>query len=116
MTLLELAERCEQSEGPDRKLDALITKHFRLSSNLCSPFGYQGLPFTSSLDTAMTLLPEGQTIPVLNSAINACWRETHLHGQKADELFHQHFPAFVCAAALRARASQETQPAQGEQS
>jgi len=140
--LLELAERCEKATGPDRMIDALVTKHFRLYRSLttpiaddrwielreadgrllmhvpgdvCAPYGYRGLPFSSSLDAAMSLVPE-----------NAFWRLGH-DGDGADPsefraqiivpmvggndprgIAIASTPALaLTAAALRARASQE---------
>jgi hypothetical protein len=93
-TLLALAERCEQAAGPDRVLDAEITKSFipRDATHVVrSRYGWsfiiaqelewlENQPYTASLDAAVTLYPE------LPEVIPSC-------------------PRKASAAALRARAA-----------
>lgn len=73
MTLLELAERVEAAEGPDRDLDALIGSATGARGEYCGPISPELVPagcirdpryprgaisfrrYTSSLDAAMTL-------------------------------------------------------------
>lgn len=72
--LIALAERCEAATGPDRELDALI--HVAVGRSEGNPIAAPGmsgwcvgsetnpnpvlsLAYTASLDTAMTLVPEG---------------------------------------------------------
>lgn len=97
VSLTELAERCEKAGGPefaiDCKIEALIFDN------------HQGMmrSFTSSIDAAMTLPPEGRAALVLEQAIERCLLAvSHKSG-----LFLRRLPQFVCAAALRARATQE---------
>jgi hypothetical protein len=76
ITLLALAERCEQAAGPDKELDQDITKllvpnnarHIHRSRRGWSFFvsdsgkGIEWLenqPYTASLDAAIALVPEG---------------------------------------------------------
>jgi hypothetical protein len=110
-TLLALAERCEQAAGPDRELNQDITKllvpnnatHIYRSRRGWSFFVYdsgkgiewlENQPYTASLDTAVTLVPEGCGWMVMSSAAKVgVWPS---HGAT---------PALaLCAAALRARA------------
>ena len=76
-TLLALAERCEQAAGPDRELDQEISRvllpataegitrsRYGWSYRVFGPSGWddewiETLPFTASLDAAVTLVPEG---------------------------------------------------------
>lgn len=62
--LLELAERCEKATGPDRDLDALIAVAAGGADSVIGEWSYRygcarELPwYTSSLDTAMRLVPD----------------------------------------------------------
>lgn len=90
MTLLELAERCERAEGPDRELDCLIgvaigrfftqpnkgwpdrpdyCEHRRDDTTCFPGNGFDQLVprYTASLDAAMTLVPEGYRFSVDNA-------------------------------------------------
>jgi hypothetical protein len=101
-SLLELAERCEQASGPDRELDLDITEALDLAGRAALSL----VPFTASLNAAMTLVPEG------------CSWSLHKHnsysragvfvddGRDPGHYCDAATPALaLCAAALRARAA-----------
>jgi hypothetical protein len=132
MTLLELAERCEQATGPDRELDAEIAEasgnvpeDYQRATHYGEPRPYfwhkferEGeiipLRYTASLDAAMTLVPEGlegrvewRTGKGMHPAYASMWgcgaRDIDRHDNG-----HGKTPALaLCAAALRARAGQQ---------
>lgn len=67
-TLLELADRCEQASGPDRELDERISIAVEMKAAIkigdeilgnvrWAP--WNAPKFTSSLDAALSLVPEG---------------------------------------------------------
>lgn len=142
-TLLELAERCEAATGPDARLNAEIVaalnnallkpyppqtdfgpgqrwqfwsldgKHF-LGNEAKHPF--KVLPFTASVDAALTLVPEGWDgalylatdthkpevqleTPAMRSALSM--DDERVEGAAAT------LPLALCAAALRAKARGE---------
>jgi hypothetical protein len=124
-TLLALAARCEQAAGPDRELDQDISRvllpaaaegiarsRYGWSYRVFGPFGWddewlETLPFTRSLDAAVTLVPEGHEWLRKNPQTMTVYREP-------DDLkeWAQHIDAraatsalALCAAALRARAA-----------
>jgi hypothetical protein len=115
MTMKELAERCEQATGPDRLLDGEIWReaHGLTIYDVLTPEGEisVSVPYlTASLDAAMTLVPEGRGLIYKRHGIKNVWRvqihsgdeTTFIEGDAAT-------PALaLCAAALKARASQET--------
>lgn len=83
--LLDLAERCEKTEGPDRELDAAIYAHLNpplppAENDLEPPPGFGcdgfladqfwGFHYTASIDAALTLVPEGWQV----AAIEQDWR------------------------------------------
>lgn len=131
MTLLELAERCERAEGPDRNLDAVIHKAVTTfdarragpgwpdeNAPVVPAFpGWRPLPdYTASIDAALTLVPD-------EHAVDLTWwpggdraRVLPIY-QDGDRWLHRgcdpHYCAnaataelALCAAALRARAAQ----------
>ncbi len=133
-TLLELAERCEQASGPGERLDAEIVaalndallkpyppqtdfgpgqrwqfwsldgKHF-LGNEARPPF--RVLPFTASLDAAMTLVVKDDRIELagLNDSWTAMINPTP-SGERGRWTGFAPTPALaLCAAALRARAA-----------
>lgn len=58
MTILELAERCEQATGEDAYLDLDI--HKALNLDMAEYFTLSDAPnYCGSIDAAMTLVPEG---------------------------------------------------------
>lgn len=114
MSLSELAERCEQAAGPDRELDEAIAAAVHLKQlTYSSPEWIKDPEFTTSLDGALTLVPEGCGLIYKRHGIKNVWRvqilsgggETFVDGDAAT-------PALaLCAAALRARAkAPETGP------
>lgn len=117
--LLELAERCEKAEGPDRELDAGIA--LAIGWRDCIPCAFNGVKhrmggilnapaYTASLDAAMTLVPEGY-----HWQAGVGIETEYGHRDKAyawcsqedcGELSVAATPALaLCAAALRARAA-----------
>jgi hypothetical protein len=120
--LLELAERVEKATGPDRELDAAIgSMLYQMKVDREVP-GIEGCchePVTSSLDAAMTLVPEGWFFTAGRRDKNRCRAhvnngESHFIGVAArPNPAKQWFeclgdtPALaLCAAALRALAHQ----------
>ena len=129
--LLELAERVERAEGPDREMDALIWcalngKRFKgwhdvygANSGRLTQVEFtepprrtrfvtddrrhkHALPYTASIDAAMTLVPvDDDPIDILETAIDTARAEQ-------DGVFY--LPLHIVAAALRARAAQDRQP------
>jgi hypothetical protein len=108
-TLLALAERCEQAAGPDRELDFTIDdfmlKHGPEADRIRNP--RYVLPYTASLDAAVTLVPEGHEWLRKNEICMTVYRvpadlkewARHIDARGAT-------PALaLCAAALRARAA-----------
>lgn len=108
--LLSLAERAEREE-PSRKLDVAI----QMAAGGHKVFLPPAPPYTTSLDAAVTLVPEG-----------AEWEMTNLYGIAYADVglnFNDiassncrrndgNLVMALCAAALRARAAlQETRPA-----
>jgi hypothetical protein len=128
--LLELAERCEQATGPDRRLDSGIWYAVveRLDPGVRRDRDMVGRwpSYTASLDAAMTLVPEGQFCCVINAggadrskpvpgratSIVAPFDDIQWVGPVEAETM----PLGLCAAALRARASlsQSASPHNGE--
>jgi hypothetical protein len=115
-TLLALAERCEQATGPDKELDFTIDdfmlKHGAETDRIRNP--RYVLPYTASLDAAVTLVPEGYYWQAANG------KRRHSEPQACADLFVAHGPnrgdmsftadaataaLALCAAALRARAA-----------
>lgn len=122
VVLLELAERCERAEGPDRELDALIAPLQGLRvvdeghpiGRMCyDDIGCaQLLPrYTASLDAAMTLVPEEFGRPsaftIQRSRNFGCcavvWVNSEFNRSVRGDA---DTPALaLCAAALRARSA-----------
>jgi hypothetical protein len=104
--LLKLAERCEAATGHSLDLDHEIGRALSTDGN------YSYRPYTASLDAAMQLVPEGWYIGewVESPDRDTSWitlvpaaDEKVERTGKADTN-----PLALCAAALRARAAQET--------
>jgi hypothetical protein len=112
-TLLALAERCEQAAGPDRELDKDISRvllpaaaegitrsRYGWSYRVFGPSGWddewlETLPYTASLDAAVTLVPEWCGWMVMkNVAKVGRWPKRGATPALA-----------LCAAALQARAA-----------
>lgn len=114
-TLLALAERCEQATGPDRELDFTIDnfmlKHGPEADRIRNP--RYVLPYTASLDAAVTLVPEGCDWHCQsNPSVSACWAS--VSPMKVDSKLQEWGSGMrrastaalaLCAAALRARAA-----------
>jgi hypothetical protein len=126
--LLVLAARAEAAEGPDRELDAeimvalksetyLTARLYRIGELAAAGAGpdsdwrnaiilFQDVPYTASLDAAMTLVPDDlfPTIDFVTKRVwirdakgfDVAWGEAHG--------FAATVPLSICAAALRARA------------
>jgi hypothetical protein len=118
--LLELAAKCEKATEPDRELDCGIAVHFgwRIKSyGAIGPVWRNGVSppdYTTSLDAAMTLVPEGWTAWQLRSRrrktvfVATLSRLVDDIDEEFDEeevTAHAATPALaLCAAALRAQA------------
>jgi hypothetical protein len=111
MTMKELAERCEKATGFDRDLEGAIhAAAVRDQETYWGPVYDKRVRnpiphYTASLDAAMTLVPEGADV---------AWQSHGGPGPMALVTPNERFtraatPALaLCAAALRAIASQET--------
>jgi hypothetical protein len=108
MTMKELAERCEQATGPDRDIDHAI-------ANLTN-YATVGevLTYTGSIDAAMTLFRPGH-FPVIDCDPRHIEVEVQYLTDETDNGLGTlvatggaTIPLALCAAALRAIASQET--------
>jgi hypothetical protein len=120
--LLKLAKRCEKATGPDRELDAMIAetigeKHGR-ETGWCNSENddYYVIDecaalYTASLDAAMTLVPEGWGQFDVDATAPELGIDWTLHGpERREAKGTAAAPALaLCAAALRARASGETE-------
>lgn len=111
---LRLAELCEQASGPSRDLDRQISLAVRAR--------VQYKFYTSSIDAALTLVPDGYGYILITS-------ESRVGGTSADVTYeghdagdwrdhrngrcerHSHAAIALCIAALRARAARPTPPA-----
>lgn len=101
--LLELAAACEKAEGPDRELDLLIMRH---AMNIGGP-AERAPRYTSSIDAALTLVPEVFWLERLGEVSGGRWR-AELTERTADPEWGvcdaAATPALaLCAASLRAR-------------
>lgn len=108
MTLLELANRAAAATGPDRELDRDIMEALRLPPDYTADWGprdsCQPAPFayTSSLDAAMTLVPEGECEwTFLQSLLTGGWQA--MVGLEGKEVIAATAPLALTAACLRAR-------------
>jgi hypothetical protein len=125
-TLLGLADRCEQATGPDRELDRLIEQclpgvaehphpRSRADGYVISEDGhydgydpgqgYLASRYTASLDSAMTLVPEGWPVRDLcqwneSWTVALDWPERRYCQVDAEG---KTAPLALCAAALKAR-------------
>lgn len=136
--LIELAERCEKSIGPDRDLDALIMATlFRRENRLIGTreemddgswrhiktcvwvdpatdewVSTAAREFTSSIDAAMTLVPQGFAVELSEAwgpgrkDWTATMKRRSIDGAGTWPKANSDKPALaLCAAAMRARAS-----------
>jgi len=100
-----LIERLEAATGPDRELDAAIwratvpeAKHWPDNA---------AMPFTASIDAALTLVPEGwsYTVAWLHRNSRAC--VAMFHAKLEEQRAEAPTPALaICIAALKARGVQ----------
>jgi hypothetical protein len=96
MTLLELAERVEAAEGPDRESDldiaqavGLRPRHLKFipgGSDLAwdaesGGCGFKIEPYTASLDAALTLVPEGWSVKLYAHPDGECHAEVYRLGE-----------------------------------
>lgn len=117
--MTDLATRIEQAEGPSRELDREIAEALQdaieATTGKCPPLNMR--PYTTSLDAAMTLVPEGWSVGMgdLRGYTPLRWRahlrdhnpasltaEGHSHIWKEGHSEHG-LALALCAAALRAR-------------
>lgn len=105
--MLKLAARCEAATGPDPKLDREILDTICekwVGKWLLGPAKYR---FTASLDAAMTLVPEGFRRAEYGTYENARGHWHELSMSNGEFSASAATPALaLCAAALKARASQ----------
>ena len=98
--MTDLIERIEALEGPDRDIDAEIGRYF--ASDFLGKIpdeSQQGCAqFTTSIDTAITLVDSDNTANYLRLAVNECIAK-YGHGKS----FLEALPRFICIAALKAR-------------
>lgn len=114
--LLELAERCEKAEGPDRILDVEIAtvisginpEAFRPALEQIGVPGSGWTPgkeewpcYTASLDAALMLVPKGGNFMLMRDDLGNCWAECG----EAWQYEGKTLALALCAAALRARAT-----------
>lgn len=118
-TLLSLADRCERASGPDRHLDAEIARvllpseatgitrsRYGWSYRVFGPSGWddewlETLPFTASLNAAVTLVPEGWTWARYHNGAVECVSRDH----SITKACANTSALALCAAALRAMAA-----------
>ena len=123
--LIEIAERCEKATGPDREIDGRI--HF--ATVLAEPWPDDGMRlvaateqfedsrdtvarYSSSLDAAMTLVPEGCAFEVTTTGFSP---GASVVRPGVNEGAYAATPALaLCAAALRARATQKLTTSGGD--
>ena len=96
--LLALADRCEREE-PSRKLDVSISDALGYAHDGSLPF------YTTSLDAAVTLVPEGFIWRVSGSSEGRFFASLHPAARDAVTGQAKTEPMARCAAALRARAA-----------
>lgn len=111
--LYALAERCEQATGDDAT--ALVYLEMDICSALAiEPEGHER-PFVSSLDAAMSLVPEGCIVMVTNTGVDDRDADfahcSAIVGQPTDTATDYttaaSMPLALCAAALKCLAAQE---------
>jgi hypothetical protein len=126
--LLALADRCEKASGADRELDVqigaavwgrpgvLVLRQEVISDIIRAPTEYSYWEYTSSIDAALTLVPEGWWLDIQTagvSGVGAVSREWPVIKYGRDEGHGERTQArtlalALCTAALRARARGES--------
>lgn len=105
MDLLELAARCEAATGADTILDNEIS----IATKTSWADGVHYAPrYTASLDAAMCLAPDGWYFGIFSNGDAWCWPDKTLDLLKGIQARAATPALALCAAALRARASQTT--------
>lgn len=103
--LLELAGYCEEADGPDRSIDALIA----IAVNCRMPGDPAGWPprYTASLDAALTLVPECDSWTLARLGTGAfCCAISFSDEEVASSISDAKSASLaLCAAALCARAA-----------
>ena len=110
-TLEALARRCAYADGPDRELDAEIAEAIERKSGVSLDRVGEPLPYTASIDTAVSLLPDGWywlrpevDLIIIEKIIGNDGSKCHISACAPKCATN---PALgICAAALRARAAQ----------
>lgn len=114
--LSNLASRVEDASRPDRELDRAIQLAIRKPVPSDRWTGRDEIPpqkprhFTTSLDAALTLVPEGvQADSVVREAVSAVAKRFDLHISfwPKDESYRQWLACYAVAASLRARSEME---------
>jgi hypothetical protein len=100
-SLLELADKCERASGPDRELDEAIARQTHILGRRM----WSGVakPYTASLDSAMTLVPEGSAWRVVTWPKNTEGPKAGALVEGAPDVLAATPALALCAAALRAR-------------
>jgi hypothetical protein len=108
--LLELAERCEAATGANKMLDEAIYVTLAIVPSRADAFVYPFYAYTASVDAALTLVPEGYGLGCGNMNPSNCrfnaWVMPPPYNLGADIRTGETLALAICAAALRARASQ----------
>ena len=125
-TLIALAQRVEEAEGPDRNLDFVIFRalHLEYAGPEWREFGgglwhvqdssdARCLPppertpsrWTASLDAALTLVPDGYVVNLGND--EPIWAQVWIDNDPTSRGGGTTMALALCAAALRARAQME---------
>jgi hypothetical protein len=110
VTIEELIARLEAADGPSRELDAEIYCFTRYCS-LSHWVEDNADPYTSSIDAALSLVPEGlrwrvSGVPAANKALASCATGSIMDpATKEWDAIHTHTAIALCIAALKARAA-----------
>jgi hypothetical protein len=122
---IELAERCERAAGPDREIDMEIYRSLDHAIEQSWPHWNKEQQdmvtpeYTTSLDAALTLVPEGHDIKITQASgpgRSDWYGNCKLRNDWGDGICHKGNAASgalaLCASALRARAAMnaEEQP------
>ncbi len=117
-TLQALADRCKQATGPDRELDARI--YILVTGGSAADADYAAtapevtcMPplYTASLDAALTLVPDGWAVELVQALSGSPWHAKLRGGSALVPIIGAAAAApalALCAAALRARAAIDT--------